>query len=228
MSPGLSVPTAFAALSARTVQVWRLPLATMSAAVESLDAAERERAARFRFPPDRRNYIITRGALRRILAAQLMIEPRAVQLDRSVHGKPCLHLAQAATHLRFNVAHAADWALVAVASGREVGVDLEPVRPMPDAPELARRCLSPNERRRLDHAAPGDVSREFLQLWTRKEAVLKASGLGISGGLTETDTTESPLVGGRWQVLDLPIIEGYVAAEGDDWRVQIHDLTDGD
>ena len=224
-----TVPTSLIAPSERTVQVWRLPLATMAVTEQHLNVSERERAARFRFPQGRRNFIATRSTLRLLLGVALDIEPASVVLEIDVHGKPRLLGQPANMTLRFNVSHAEDWALVALARDRELGVDLEPIRPLPNLRELAQRSLAPGELRQLDNVTAENAAREFLRHWTRKEAVLKAAGTGLGGGMKETDTTETPLVGGRWRVMELEFIPGYVAAlavEGLDWELQTFDWND--
>lgn len=224
-----TVNTSFIAPTERTVQVWRLSLATMAVTEQHLNVSERERAARFRFRQGRRNFVATRSTLRRLLGAALGVEPASVVLEIDVHGKPRLLAPPADTGLRFNVSHAEDWALVALGRDRELGVDLELIRPLPNLRELAQRSLAPGEQHQLDNATADNEAREFLRHWTRKEAVLKAAGVGLGGGMKKTDTTETPLVGGRWRVLELELIPGYVAAlavEGADWELQTFNWHD--
>src|SRR5207253_10188751 len=100
-------------------------------------------------------------------------------LAYGARGKPALADGDG---LRFNVAHSHGLALVAVARGRELGVDLERVRPLPAAEAIARRFFSARERAVLDALPLRRRLDAFLSLWTRKEAFLKATGGGLGWG----------------------------------------------
>jgi 4'-phosphopantetheinyl transferase len=211
-------------MSAATVRVWNLLLATRGDHERWLSPDEREQASRFRFSRDRQSFAATRSALRQILGTILEVAPHRVEFGRHPGGKPRLLGQPAHAGVRFNVSHSADRALIAVAWDREVGVDLEPVRPCPEALALAQRHFAPAELRQLLLAEASDVTRTFLRLWTRKEAVLKAAGTGLTDDLSLTDTTVEPLAGQRWQVLDLapaPDHVGALAVEGTGWRLNI-------
>ncbi len=135
------------------------------------------------------------AALERILAHQLGHAPRIV---RGEHGKP--RLAEGA--LAFNVAHSGTWAVIAIAPS-EVGIDIEQHRPL-DAAVLAARYFTPAEA-----AAVRGEPALFFRVWARKEAWLKARGVGVLAPLNEVDVRGA--VAG-WFVEDLPIAPGYSAA----------------
>jgi 4'-phosphopantetheinyl transferase len=123
-----------------------------------------------------------RKPLIRLLARYLAIEPSAVELNDGPHGRPAL----AAIHgdvLDFNWSHSGDHALVAVARGIAPGVDIERRRPRPKALEIAQRFFSSDEIAVLASAAPERRGEVFLDIWTAKEALLKAHGSGLSFGL---------------------------------------------
>ncbi|HUP42520.1 MAG TPA: 4'-phosphopantetheinyl transferase, partial [Thermoanaerobaculia bacterium] len=111
----------------------------------TLDPAERERAARFHFEVHRRRFTAGRGLLRRLLGELLGVAPEALVFAYGEKGKP--RLVAGAAELRFNLSHSANGALLAVARGRELGVDLEAIRPMDDAEALVERFFHPAERR---------------------------------------------------------------------------------
>jgi 4'-phosphopantetheinyl transferase len=141
-----------------------------------LSGAERERARRFRFERDRRRYIVARARLRELLAARLGVRPEAVELEYGRNGKPRL----AHGGWRFNTSHSEDVALFAFSSRSEIGVDIEAVRAVPEADAIAAQFFSPRERAAYLALAPHDRPLGFLKCWTRKEAVSKALGSGLS------------------------------------------------
>ncbi len=170
-------------VDADTVDVWLVALdGDQSDAV--LDARERTRAARFVRDEDRRRWTAARTALRRLLAAYVDADPRALRFAAGPHGKPRLTADEGgrAGELRFNLSHSGELALIAVACGREIGVDVELPRRAVDHVAIARRVLTAAE---ADHIAaiadPRKRERAFLQAWVRWEAVLKCRGTGIGG-----------------------------------------------
>ena len=137
-----------------------------------------------------------------------------------------------ASRLRFNLAHSGDWALVAVAAGREVGVDVEQFRPMPEATPIARSQFSPAEVAALDTLVEAERPAAFFHIWACKEAFIKATGLGLSYPLHDFSVPLAPLAarpsamqtngGQTWGLMRLAPGAGYagaVVAEGLDWDV---------
>lgn len=150
-----------------------------------LSGEEREAAARFRRPIDALRSAATRAALRRLLGAELGEAPEALRFVRSDRGRPAL-AAAGEPPLDFNLSHGGDHALIAWSRLRRVGVDIEPLRTGWDWAPLARLVLGPEDARRIA-AAPDGPERDgrFLDVWTAKEALLKAEGRGITAGLAE-------------------------------------------
>jgi len=142
-----------------------------------LDAAERARAARLATPLLRARFVSFRAGLRRLLAAYLGREPGGLRFAYGPHGRP--ELADA-PELRFNLSPAADEALVAVTSGRAVGVDLELVDARIDLGAVAETVFADCERRALAACTPAGRAPFFFRTWVRKEAFIKALGLGFS------------------------------------------------
>jgi 4'-phosphopantetheinyl transferase len=141
-----------------------------------LSPAETERAARYRLDRDRRRYIVARGRLRELLAERLGEAPRAVPLVQGKHGKPML----AGGALHFNVSHCEELALYAFSADAQIGVDVEALRALREADEIAARFFA-----RAEHDAYRSLAAEnrmlgFFHCWTRKEAVVKALGHGLS------------------------------------------------
>ncbi len=219
------------------VHLWRAslqpPAGELEAHFHTLSPQEREQAGRFRFPVHRDRFIAGRGIQRAILARYLRAAPAELVFRSAERGKPRLDGPAALSGIRFNATNAADLALYAVTLGREVGIDLEPLRPMDDAPALARSFFSAAETAALAAVPAPLVHAAFLNGWTRKEALIKAVGDGLSMPLDLFDVTLAPgeparllasrtpgLDAGRWTLDALDAGPGWVAAlavEGTGW-----------
>jgi 4'-phosphopantetheinyl transferase len=197
------------ALAPHEVHVWRarldVPPAALAELAATLRADERARAARFRFPRDRARCVAARGLLRAILGRYLACDPSRPVLVTARHGKPQLAASPRPAPLRFNVAHADDLALVAIAWRREVGVDVERERPDRADLEVARRLFPPEDVAALEALPPALRPRAFFALWTFREAYAKGTGLGLAG----EDASAPPT---PWSVRALPVDPGYAAA----------------
>ena len=197
----------------------------VSASARLLSDLERARAGRFAFEPDRNRFIVARALLRQLLAARLGVRPEAVELASGARGKPALAGRFATSDLRFNVSHCKDVAVYALSSGREVGVDVEAVRTLPDADDVAARWFSPREYATYRALEPGDRALGFFQCWTRKEAFIKALGEGLYHPLDRFDVSFAPgepaqilrvadVPGDRcrWRLEGFSPVPGFVAA----------------
>lgn len=142
-----------------------------------LSKDERDRALAFRFDCDRRRYVGCRGWLREFLGAYLECDPQLLGFRYSERGKP--HVADEATGLCFNISHSADLACIIIGRGGKVGVDVEEIRPFESLIEVARFFLPADEVERLKHSSEDNATQRFFQLWTSKEALLKATGEGL-------------------------------------------------
>ncbi|MEA2704631.1 MAG: 4-phosphopantetheinyl transferase, partial [Actinomycetota bacterium] len=162
---------------ASTVHVVRADLDAGTADEALLSADERARAARLRTPLLRQRFTTARGYLRHMLAGLLDVPPKDVDLDAGPHGKPAL----AAPHppLEFNLSHAGGVALYAFSRHAPVGIDVERARDDLPWERMAARYFAPEE------AASIDTSDAFFACWTRKEAVVKATGTGLSQPLRD-------------------------------------------
>jgi 4'-phosphopantetheinyl transferase len=197
-----------AAVRGGEVHVWSVALrgSLSPAAVELLSEPERERMDRFVAAADQRRYGLAHVALRLILSDYLAQAPAEIELRVAALGKPSV----AAGELEYSLAHAGDRALVAVAWGWSVGVDLERVVQFDDAVAAARAALTAAEREHVLRAAD-DRARELLRLWTRKEALLKATGEGVRAAPRELDVLDDEPRPG-WRVSDLKAGPGWVGA----------------
>jgi 4'-phosphopantetheinyl transferase len=180
--------------SAVGVQVYLIP----STPAPSLEAVawlatllpddERTRASRFARPADRGRFVVARAATRSVLGTILDRPPHKLRFAYGASGKPAL-ADSTVSAIGFNLAHSDALTLLAVTDGCEVGIDLEPCDPLVDWRALAQTFFSRSECRALDELEATQQRRAFFQCWTRKEAVLKAAGVGLSCGLDRFDVT---------------------------------------
>lgn len=212
------------------VAVWRIPLEAPEAELPALAAllspGERARAERFRPPGAWRRFVVAHGWLRRILGAALDADPEALVFGAGPWGKPTLGGPWAAAGIQFNLSHSHELALLAVTTGRALGVDLERLRPIPRAAQLAERYFAAPERADLARVA-GTVEETstFFRCWTRKEAFVKAQGMGLAWSLDSFAVSclpgeparlawcrEGIAEADRWQLAELGVGQGYVGA----------------
>jgi 4'-phosphopantetheinyl transferase len=139
--------------------------------------AELKRSLEFPEGPHRQSYLAVRGFVRRTLGALLGIEARDVRITHGPQGKPALEGAP--RDLRFNVSHSGGLAVLAVAEGRAVGVDIEFMRDITRLERIADRFFSPAEKAALAKLPADQKGRLFLRIWTVREGVVKATGEGV-------------------------------------------------
>lgn len=179
-----------------TVEIVSVPLVVeMSAAGElaqCLSDDEQLRARRFVFDRDRTRYIVARAHLRKFLALRLGVKPHAVEFDYGKHGKPALSRRFADSGLHFNVAHSADVAVYAFSQKGKIGVDVEVIREMKDADEIAARYFSQTENDAYRALDADQKALGFFSCWTRKEAFIKAIGDGLCYPLNCFDVSLTP------------------------------------
>ena len=215
-------PESQTAIREGEVHVWH---GTLEASPDAVTPAEESRARRMGSPRRRREFLVGRGALRRVLAGALGIDPLVVPIREGAHGKP--HLVPRGPGLPaigFNLSHSGDRFIVALALGLDPGVDVELVRPRRSLDLLARHCFSPAEQRAV--AGDPDPMHAFYRVWSRKEAVIKADGRGVSIGLDRFDVSAGepaalldarwngavPDEAARWSLRSLDAGPGYAAA----------------
>ena len=201
------------------IHIWRTPLdnaARLAAAESVLSRDEAMKAGRFVYAQDRDRFIAAHGALRMVLASYLAADASALEFKVGVIGKP--ELVQTFTDLRFNLSHSGNLALIAVTRGRDVGVDLEMVQEDMAYEQIVEHYFDPAEVWSLRTAPQPARAARFFDLWTRKEACLKAEGCGLGAvpGIRQ------------FVVRNLIPAEGYagaIASEGDDWKLACWDWS---
>ena len=143
---------------------------------EILSASECDRMMRFVKSDHQRDFVAARGTLRSCLAQYVDCDPKSLVFAYGSHGKPML---QDYPELQFNLSHSQGRALIGIARGRAVGVDLEEVREVPTMLAIAKRFFMPSEYEAIERVSGGLRSRVFFEYWTCKEAYIKATGVGL-------------------------------------------------
>ncbi|GAC1325530.1 MAG: hypothetical protein NVSMB25_24090 [Thermoleophilaceae bacterium] len=179
-----------------------------------LGGDELRRAANMRVEAGRRRFIVTRASLRLILGERLSSDPAELEFVRGANGKPAL---SPGAGLGFNVAHSGELALVALAAGGEVGIDIERIQPRRDPMRVARRYFSPAECAAIEAVDGADRLDAFYRHWVAKEAYVKATGEGIAATLSAFTVELGPSASirgaeERWALTALDVGTGYAAA----------------
>jgi 4'-phosphopantetheinyl transferase len=213
------------------VHLWVLPGVVdpprRAAYAEVLSTSERTRARAFRYREDADRFVAAHGGLRHLLSSYTGLGASDLEFAPG-SGKPALGTPRARAEIRFNMSHSGSVVVVAVAAGREVGVDVERIGLPIDIGEIARRCFCEAERTLLAGCAAYGMEEMFYTIWTRKEAYVKAVGGGMALDLTAVDVSSAPaLIERRWHLCDVSILpEGYrgaLAADGTVTRVRVFD-----
>jgi 4'-phosphopantetheinyl transferase len=192
--------------------------AVEAACLALLDPEERARAARFKVAAPRRQFVVTRGALRLLLASHVGYEPEALTLAAGRHGKPYLVVDGAPSELAFNVSHSADRALIAIGRG-PIGIDIELLGREADFDLVAKGVFTQAEQKALRQRAGAERRALFFRLWTQKEALIKAKGCGFAYPPRQFGLPDALVGGERRAAFSFP---GEAAV----W--QVTDLSEGD
>jgi 4'-phosphopantetheinyl transferase len=211
-----------------SVEVFRDTLDRPDADVALLEAGlspeERARADGFAFPRERRLFVASRGLLRGLLARLSGGSPASQEIVVDGLGKPRLAGSCGQGRLRFNVSHSGGLWACAVALHREVGLDVEEVRPERSIESITRRYFAPAEAEALLALPAGERPAAFHRVWTRKEAWLKARGVGIGVPLDSFEVSQAagdarllatrpdPAEAARWTLRDLDLGPGFAGA----------------
>lgn len=225
--------------SSAVIDVWHVDLdAACETPEDILSEDELARAARFATARHRRRFMTGRAALRRILASRLALAPAALRFNYGDWGKPALAPRIGGPALTFNISHCADLMLCAVGCDRAIGIDVERVRQDTDVMGLAQRYFSAQERAMLAQLDAVAQRQGFIACWTRKEAYIKAIGMGLSAPLDGFSVSappnepprllsvaDAPEEASRWSMAAFDPAPGFTAAlvaEGGDWSLVHH------
>lgn len=213
-------------ISSDEVHIWSASVDVTPSRIETLSHVlspdEVKRANRYYFERDTNRYIIARGVLRHILSRYCNRHPGELKFVYNEYGKPAL-----AGHdmLRFNVSHSGEQVLYGISWGREIGVDIERVRPFKTARQIVDKYFSDYERKEF-YCVPDQLKDEaFFACWTRKEAYIKAQGMGLSLPLNQfsisflpneparlIETRHDKREKKRWSLKEIIVNAGYMAA----------------
>lgn len=222
-----------------TVDVWSVDLTVADARVGELSAilsdAEKVRAATFVFARHHRRFVASHAALRLVLSKYCGLAPSALQFTGKQGEKPGLLPEQSFHQIEFNLSHSGERALIAVTSGEPVGIDIEAICAVPDGDETAKLWFAPIEHDQLARLPPSERQLGFLNLWTRKEAYIKAIGDGLVVQLDKFDVdldssrpnpvhmlTDRGRTRTDWWIYPLAPGNGYtgaVALRGEKWTL---------
>jgi len=195
-SPSWSAPPPLLLLGSDQVHVWSAALDQPDSLVRNLwhtlAPDEQGRAERFHFRRDREHFIIARGLLRQLICRYSGTEAQRLRFCYTSYGKPFLAEESNPSPISFNLSHSQGLALFAFTRQRELGVDVEYVRPEVVKERIAEHFFSRQEVRVL-RALPAAMQAEaFFNCWTRKEAYVKAKGEGLSLPLDQFDVSLTP------------------------------------
>jgi len=211
----------------KDISVWWVNLDQWHWSQMVLSAAELSRAHRFHFELDRRRFVASRSALRILLARCVNGDAEALAFDTGKYGKP--HLRQYGD-FHFNLTHSHDLAGVAVTREGPIGLDCERIQEMSDFRSLCERICSSDELDIMSRHGSERCVELFFRAWTRKEAILKALGLGLSfppNTLTVLSWPEATQLRievpghGAWWVSTLNVPPGYAAACCTPFRIEL-------
>ncbi|MCX7138175.1 MAG: 4'-phosphopantetheinyl transferase superfamily protein [Proteobacteria bacterium] len=169
------------------------------------------------FERDRRRSAVARAMLRILLARHVGLTPAELKFNLGPHGKP--YIAAAPGPLHFNVSHSAERAIYAISRDCELGVDIEYTARTITHEGIAERFFSARENTELQCLAPVDRKRAFFACWTRKEAVVKATGDGLRVPLDQIEVTVSPQIEVTVSPDDLPRLISIPGGRTADWTL---------
>jgi 4'-phosphopantetheinyl transferase len=237
-----SAPVDFS-LSGDDVHIWctclNFPHGLIERMAQILSNDELKRAERFHFRRHRTRFIAAHAFLRKLLAEYANIEAKRITFEYGSNGKPFLSEKFSQEKIRFNLSHSRDYALMAFARNREIGVDLEYIKEFADMYTVAKQVFSSKDNAVLQLLAETERMKAFYTFWTRKEAYLKAIGKGLSAALDTIDISsdsldESIIVlsegttegQNQWTIQDLNPLAGFAAAFAIEGTGAIHHCWD--
>ena len=223
--PGAAIPT----MASARVDIWCVPLDADTPQLAHhrslLNAAERQRADRFRRPTDRNRFTVARARLRMVLSGYLDCPPDSIRFAYGKTGKPTLAGTEQSRGWHFNLSHSGTLAAIAVTRNRCLGIDIECHFRQHPFMDLAERFFSEREVQALWRQPENQRRAAFFRCWTRKEAYLKGLGAGLGRGLGTFDVTVderqparlladrlNPEATSQWSLVQIEVPEHYTAA----------------
>jgi 4'-phosphopantetheinyl transferase len=229
------------------VHVWCASLDDAAYPIEAYDKLltdkERERAKRFVMKRDRNRYVFSKGMLKTLIKSYTGLGPDKLQYLSGPYGKPNLDAGLSKGRLSFNMAESAGYALFAFTQNREIGVDIERIRDIPEIERIVSLFFSEGEQAEFASLPPQEKKQAFFNGWTRKEAFIKALGVGLSMPLSKFGISlaagnpvslvyldKDIASRGQWTILDvspLPEFSAALAVEGSGFIIRSWNLCSG-
>ncbi|HEY7750889.1 MAG TPA: 4'-phosphopantetheinyl transferase superfamily protein [Ignavibacteriaceae bacterium] len=177
-------------------QVWFVDLSEYLKEINQfksiLSTDELARADKFHFEIDKARFIYSKGILRCLLCLQTGIRPELLRFMYNNNLKPEISNEQNSLSLNFNISHSQHALCIAIANNLNLGVDIEFLKPIPDLKELSSKYFSASENKQLLELPEEKILAGFYSCWTKKEAVVKALGEGLSVPLKDFDVSVMP------------------------------------
>ncbi|MBN2258036.1 MAG: 4'-phosphopantetheinyl transferase superfamily protein [Anaerolineaceae bacterium] len=215
-------------MNQRPIDVWIIKLDPvthpLTESLGYLSEMEKARVGHFRSNQDKHRYAAAHAGLRKILAGYLQVKPDSIQFMINAYGKPSLINVQNPDRLQFNLSHSGGLALAAISYIQPVGVDVEWIKPLTGHLKIAERHFSSDEITALHHLPQSDSMKAFIQLWSGKEALIKARGCGLNLPLNQFSLADlihqpernctilDPTDGCSWWVSPVHLPDGYLGA----------------
>jgi 4'-phosphopantetheinyl transferase len=189
-------PDPFISLSGPEVDIWSakldLSLMQMQNLMGILSAHEKKRSQQLRFDRDKLRYVFSHGILRWILSKYVDESADQIEIVIGPQGKPSLVQQEKKYPIHFNLSHSHETVLCAITAVGEIGVDVEKIREVPDLEKIVRQFFSTRERAAFKEIPSSQRKQAFFRCWTRKEALIKAMGGGLSLPLDQFDVSILP------------------------------------
>ncbi|HMS34190.1 MAG TPA: 4'-phosphopantetheinyl transferase superfamily protein [Ignavibacteria bacterium] len=212
-------------ISENEIHIYRFSLESTSDQIKEsetvLSPDELWKAYQYKFEKDKFHYISGRALLRKLLAKYLDQAPGNITFSYSEKGKPFIN----GNNIKFNLAHSGGKAVFAFTNNSEVGIDIEFMRELSDALQIAKRFFSDGEVKEFSEIIDCDIRTAFFNCWTRKEAFIKALGEGLSYPLNDFSVTLKPgekpevkWIKGKdaevkkWSLFNIEVDEKYVSS----------------
>ena len=193
---------------------------------------EQAKASSFHFEKHKRRYTVGRSILRTLLGGYLNCSPTAINFTYNNYGKPSLK--DNPTELQFNVSRTDEIMLCAFVLKSDIGIDIEAIKPNIDCISISQHVFSAQERNTLQGLEGKELNSAFFRIWSRKEAYIKARGVGLSHPLQKFSVSMDKTLPvpiehqsrtnktKRWRLYDIAVENNYSAAiaiEASKWRL---------
>jgi len=216
----------FTPLTEEVIHLYLVPLDITAAREDELcdvlSDEEKKRAEQFKFLHLKKRFIAAQGELRLLLSRYLSQTPESIIIERTKYGKPYL---QTNTAFKFNLSHAGDYMLCGFALNSEIGMDLELIRNNYSWKKISQRFFHATEAEYLQALPREQQQRDFFKLWVKKEAFIKAIGLGLFCALDKfqvmPQTTQQIVWNNSiWSLQEVPLCASYVAAVSNEGKTK--------